>query len=87
MQEPLVLRLEPRPHVKWEQDVVDNEHMNKRSSKREFSRSFRRARCTAAGAVCCDGFRTLHVCFGYFHRVLHLPQAARVRRELKRERQ
>jgi len=30
----LRLRLDPRPHVKWEEDVVDNEHMNKKSSKR-----------------------------------------------------
>lgn len=85
MQEPLVLRLEPRPHVKWEQDVVDNEHMNKRSSKRELSRSFRQMHRNRSCMY--DGLRTLHVCFGYFHRVLHLPQAARVRRELERERQ
>ena len=30
----LRLRLDPRPHVKWEEGVVDNEHMNKKSSKR-----------------------------------------------------
>ena len=30
----LRLRLDPRPHVKWDEDVVDNEHMNKKSSKR-----------------------------------------------------
>ena len=30
----LRLQLDPRPHVKWDQDVVDNEHMNKKSSKR-----------------------------------------------------
>lgn len=35
--EPAVLRLvlEPRPHVRWGEGVVDNEHMNKKSSKRE----------------------------------------------------
>ena len=30
----LRLRLHPRPHVKWDEEVVDNEHMNKKSSKR-----------------------------------------------------
>jgi len=30
----LRLRLHPRPHVKWDEKVIDNEHMNKKSSKR-----------------------------------------------------
>ena len=29
-----ILELQPRRHVTWEEDVVDNEHMNKKSSKR-----------------------------------------------------
>jgi hypothetical protein len=38
-QEAPVLRLvlEPRPHVRWDERVVDNEHMNKKSSKRASS--------------------------------------------------
>uniref|UniRef100_A0A7S1UFI5 Protein phosphatase inhibitor n=1 Tax=Phaeomonas parva TaxID=124430 RepID=A0A7S1UFI5_9STRA len=31
---PLRLQLKPKPHVQWAKDVVDNEHMNKKSSKR-----------------------------------------------------
>lgn len=34
--ETLVLRLAPRPHIKWGENVVDNEHMNKRSSKSKY---------------------------------------------------
>jgi hypothetical protein len=31
----LTLRLEPRRHIRWDERVVDNEHMHKKSSKRE----------------------------------------------------
>lgn len=30
----LVLALKPKPRVTWAEDVVDNEHMDKKSSKR-----------------------------------------------------
>mmetsp|Transcript_10829 Transcript_10829/g.14065 ORF Transcript_10829/g.14065 Transcript_10829/m.14065 type:complete len:132 (+) Transcript_10829:183-578(+) len=33
-EEKLVLQLEPRKHIKWDESVVDNEHMGKKSSKR-----------------------------------------------------
>lgn len=29
-----ILELQPRRHVTWEENVIDNEHMNKKSSKR-----------------------------------------------------
>ena len=31
---PLVISLQPKPRVTWAEDVVDNEHMHKKSSKR-----------------------------------------------------
>lgn len=34
-QEKLVLRLQPKRSIKWDASVVDNEHMNKKSSKRK----------------------------------------------------
>lgn len=33
-EEKLVLRLKPKRGIKWDESVVDNEHMNKKSSKR-----------------------------------------------------
>lgn len=33
-EEKLVLRLKPKRGVKWDESVVDNEHLNKKSSKR-----------------------------------------------------
>ncbi len=32
--EPLVLHLRGRPGVRWTEETIDNEHMNKKSSKR-----------------------------------------------------
>lgn len=46
----LVLRLEPRRHISFTADTIDNEHMNKKSSKRCCIYHKQRARRIGASA-------------------------------------